>query len=81
MPMLDYDRIVDKYPNGSKDTFDGYEFKTDWNGSSDILRTNNASPFTTNKNSGLRFYTDGSIGKDRRLTSWWNRVITYSCLM
>ena len=74
MPMLDYDRTVSKHPNGSKDTFDSYEFKTDWNGSSDVLRTNNGNPFTTNKDNGLRFYTNGSIGKDRRLYyQWWNR--------
>ena len=74
MPMLDYDRTVDKMPNGSKDTFDGYEFKTDWNGSTNYLRTNNGNPFSTNADNGLRFYTSDTIGIDRRLYyQWWNR--------
>lgn len=74
MPMLDYDRTVDKMPNGSKDSFDGYEFKTDWNGSTNYLRTNNGNPFSTNSDNGLRFYSSETIGKDRRLYyQWWNR--------
>ena len=74
MPMLDYDRTVDKMPNNSSDTFDGYTFKTDWNGSTNYMRTNNGNPFSTSKDNGLRFYTSSTIGKDRRLYyQWWNR--------
>ena len=31
-PMCDHTKYINKMANGSKDTFDGYEFKTDWNG-------------------------------------------------
>ena len=38
-PMCDHTKYIDKMANGSKDTFDGYEFKTDWNGSSNPVNT------------------------------------------
>lgn len=66
-PMLDHTKVIDKMPNGSKDTFDGYEFKTDWNGNSNPLAVNNGNIFATDSNDGLRFYTTDTIGKDRDL--------------
>lgn len=64
-PMLDYTKTVSKHANGSKDTFDGYEFKTDWNGSSDVISQPTGNIFATNFSNGLRFVTNTTIGKDR----------------
>ena len=75
MPLLDYTKTVDKMANGSSGTFDGYQFKTDWNGSTNYMRTNNGNIFSTNYDNGLRFYTSEKIGKDRRLFyQWWDRT-------
>ena len=73
MPFLDYTKRVDKSANGSSDTFDGYTFQTDWNGSTNYMLNNNGNPFADYNNS-LQFYTNERIGKDRRLYyQWWNR--------
>lgn len=77
MPIVDYRRTVDKMPNGSKDTFDGYEFKTDWNGSSNPMATDNGNIFSTDHDRGLRFYTTDTIGKDRKLYyQYWDRSVS-----
>ena len=74
IPMFDHTKTVDKMASDSRDTFDGYEFHTDWNGSTNYMRTNNGNPFATNYDDGLRFYTSDKIGKDRRLYyQWWGR--------
>ena len=73
MPFLDHNRTVSKWANGTKQTFDGYEFHTDWNGSTNYMRDNGGSPFAKYNDGDLRFYTSESIGKDRRLYyQWWD---------
>ena len=73
-PMLDYTTYQDKMANGSKDTFDGYEFKTDWNGSTNYMRSNQGNIFANNADDGLNLYTSERIGKDRRLyVQYWDR--------
>ena len=64
--MLDHTKIIDKNANGAKDTFDGYEFKTDWNGSSNPMHNPTGNLFSENFNDGLRFHTRDTIGKDRK---------------
>ena len=44
-PMLDYTTYQDKMPNGSNETFDGYKFETDWNGSTNYMRSNQGNLF------------------------------------
>ena len=74
MPFLDYTTTQDKSAKDTKETFDGYEFHTDWNGSTNYMLTNNGNPFADYDNNPLRFYTTERIGKDRRLYyQWWNR--------
>ena len=73
-PLVDHTTHQDKSGNGTSQTFDGYEFKTDWNGSSNYLRTNNGNISATSASDGLRMYTSEGIGKDRRM--WyqlWDR--------
>lgn len=65
-PMLNYNRVIDKNTNGHKDTFDGYTFETDWNGSKDLLRYS-GNLFANTQSDGLRFWTTETIGKDRNL--------------
>jgi len=65
-PMLNYNRVIDKNTNGHTDTFDGYTFKTDWNGSTNLLRYS-GNLFAKDYADGLRFYTSETIGKDRNL--------------
>ena len=73
MPFLDHTKTVDKSAKDTRETFDGYEFHTDWNGSTNYMLTNNGNPFGDYDNS-LNFYTTERIGKDRRLYyQWWNR--------
>ena len=73
-PMLDYTKTVSKQANGSKNTFDGYEFKTDWNGSTDVVVPPTGNIFATNYSDGLRFVTNTTIGKDRDYYyQIWNR--------
>ena len=73
-PMLDHTKHIDKMPNGSSDTFDGYKFETDWNGSTNYMRTDNGNIFATNANDGLRFYASSTMGKDRKLYyQYWDR--------
>ena len=75
MPFFDHTKTVDKNYNNARDTFDGYEFHTDWNGSGDYMRTNNGNPFSNNYNDGLQFYTSDKIGRDRRLYyQWWGKT-------
>ena len=66
-PMLDYTKIQDKNANGSDDTFDGYRFYTDWNGSSNPMYAPSGNLFSENLNEGLRFHTRDTIGKDRNM--------------
>ena len=73
-PMCDHTTAINKMPNGSKDTFDGYEFKTDWNGSSNPMHTPSGNLFSTNHDDGLRFHTSDTIAKDRNLYyQLWDR--------
>ena len=73
MPFLDHTKTVDKSAKDTKETFDGYEFHTDWNGSTNYMLTNGGSPFADYDNC-LNFYTNERIGKDRRLYyQWWDR--------
>jgi len=58
---------VDKSGSGKKQTFDSYEFKTDWNGSTNYMRTSKGDISSTNRTSGLRLFTSEKIGKDRYL--------------
>ena len=37
IPMFDHTKTVDKMAKDSRDTFDGYEFHTDWNGSTNYM--------------------------------------------
>lgn len=75
MPFLDHTKTVDKSAKDTKETFDGYEFHTDWNGSTNYMLTNNGSPFANYDDNSLRFYTTEKIGKDRRLYyQWWNNT-------
>ena len=75
MPFLDYTTTVSKMAKDTKETFDGYEFHTDWNGSTNYMRTNDGDPFNTYNNGDLRFYSSEKIGKDRRLFyQWWDRA-------
>ena len=74
-PMLDHTKIIDKNANGAKDTFDGYEFKTDWNGSSNPMHNPTGNLFSENYADGLRFHTSATIGKDRKkYFQIWNRT-------
>ena len=73
-PMVDHTTYIDKMPNNSSDTFDGYKFQTDWNGSTNYMRTNNGNLFAEDYNDGLRVYTSEKIGKDRKLYyQYWDR--------
>ena len=74
-PFLDYNFTVDKNINGYKETFDGYQFETDWNGSKNVLTTGpNSNIFSSNYNTGLMFTTTESIGKDRSLMyQFWGK--------
>ena len=74
MPFLDHTKTVDKSAKDTRQTFDGYEFHTDWNGSTNYMLTNNGNPFAGYGGDSLRFYTTEKIGKDRRLFyQWWDR--------
>lgn len=73
-PMLDYTTYQDKMPNGSNETFDGYKFETDWNGSTNYMRSNQGNLFANDANDGLRLYASSSMGKDRKLwVQYWER--------
>ena len=73
-PICDHTKAVDKMPNGSQDTFDGYRFYTDWNGNSNPMHTPSGNLFATNYDDGLRFHTSSTIGKDRNLYyQLWDR--------
>ena len=73
-PMLDHTKTVSKHANGSKSTFDGYEFKTDWNGSTDVVVPPTGNIFATDYSDGLRFVTNQTIGKDRQyFYQFWDR--------
>ena len=65
-PMLDHTKIQDKNGNGATDTFDGYKFETDWNGSSNPMHNPTGNLFATDHDQGLRFHTSSTIGKDRK---------------
>ena len=72
--MCDHTKYQNKMANGSKDTFDGYEFKTDWNGSSNPMHTPSGNLFAENHDDGLRFHTSDTIGKDRKMYyQLWDR--------
>ena len=75
-PFLNPSAWQDKLANGSTDTWDGYRFETDWNGSTNYMRVGSSkNPFSTAYGSGVRFYSSDSIGKDRKLyAQWWNRT-------
>ena len=76
-PMVNPATYMDKMPDGSNDTFDGYKFETDWNGSTNYMRTDNGNLFAENFDDGLRFYTSSKIGKDRKLYyQYWDRFGT-----
>ena len=73
-PMCDHTKAIDKMPNGSQDTFDGYRFYTDWNGGSNPMNTPSGNLFAENYDDGLRFNTNSTIGKDRNLYyQLWDR--------
>ena len=73
-PMVDHTTTQDKMPNGTNETFDGYNFNTDWNGSTNYMRTNNGNIFATDFGSGLHLYSSEKIGKDRDLYyQYWDR--------
>ena len=73
-PMCDHTKYINKMANGSKDTFDGYEFKTDWNGSSNPMRTPSGNLFAEDHDDGLRFQTSDTIAKDRKMYyQLWDR--------
>ena len=73
-PMCDHTKYINKMANGSKDTFDGYEFKTDWNGSSNPMNTPAGNLFATDHDDGLRFWTKDTIAKDRKMYyQLWDR--------
>lgn len=87
--VLTTNNTIDKSANNTSDTFDGYTFKTDWNGSSNPMRVTKGDISSTTKSGGLRFYTDGKIGKDRYLYyqywdmnkgPWHPRVVGYTGL-
>ena len=73
-PMCDHNTYINKMANGSEDTFDGYRFYTDWNGSSNPMATPSGNLFSENHADGLRFTTTSTIGKDRNMYyQLWNR--------
>ena len=73
-PMLDYTTYQDKMPNGTSETFDGYKFETDWNGSTNYMRSNQGNLFANSSDDGLRLYASSSMGKDRKLyVQYWDR--------
>ena len=47
-PMVNPATYMDKMPDGSNDTFDGYKFETDWNGGTNYMRTDNGNLFAEN---------------------------------
>ena len=74
-PMCDHTKYINKMANGSEDTFDGYRFYTDWNGSSNPMNTPSGNLFAENHDDGLRFNTSSTIGKDRNLYyQLWDRT-------
>ncbi len=58
---------VNQNVNGRTLTYDGYEFKTDWNGSTNYLRVRAQDIFSTYETQGLFLDTTDTIGKDRSL--------------
>jgi len=73
-PMLDYTTYQDKMPNGTNETFDGYKFETDWNGSTNYMRSNEGNLFSNNYGDGLRLDSSSTMGKDRKLfVQYWDR--------
>ena len=68
IPFLDVDSSwVDQNVNGRKRTYDGYEFETDWNGSTNYMRVRSKDIFNTYEAQGLHLDTTATVGKDRRL--------------
>lgn len=75
-PFLAPSAWQSKMANNSTDTFDGYTFETDWNGSTNYMAVGTSKdPFAKTLGSGVRFYSNDTIGKDRKLyVQWWNRT-------
>lgn len=58
---------VDHMADGSSATYDGYTFKTDWNGSTNYMRYTRGDISSRTRTDGMHLYTWDTIGKDRDL--------------
>lgn len=67
---------IDQNINGRTLTYDGYEFKTDWNGSTNYLRVRSNDVFATQELQGLHLDTTETIGKDRSLIVQYYNLTT-----